>query len=334
MTPELRCSYSTIAAEALLTHVVPSYRIERPLECVFWERGANDTYRVRCAGARYSLRVYRRGAFPRDAIEFEIEVLIHLHRRGVPVAYPIARASGDYLTEIAAPEGARLVLLTAFADGAVPDYDAPENARLVGESVARMHRALDGFGTARERARLDLPNLLEDSVALIRPWLAHRPEDLRLVEAHAGKCRSAVQGASDDALDTGVCHGDLHGGNLHLHDGGITHFDFEECAFGYRAYDLATFKWGVCTGRRGAERWSAFVEGYESVRPISGADRSLIDVFVVIRELSNVAFGLRNLRDFGHGLVGDESLDELRGRLEDMSTLVAGHGGSVSRGGA
>lgn len=318
--PELRCSYSTIDPEALMTSIVPGYRVERPLECVFWERGANDTYRVRCTDARYSLRVYRHGVFPREAIEFEIETLNHLHRQGIPVAHPVARVSGGYLTEIAAPEGPRFVLLTAFADGVVPDYEALDNSRLVGESVARMHLALDRFETARERTGLDPRSLLEGSAAVIRPHLAHRPDDLRFVDTLVRALRAAVRAVPERMLDSGVCHGDLHGGNLHLHEGEVTHFDFEECGFGHRVYDLATFKWGVCTGERRAERWPAFVEGYERVRPIGEADRSLIDTFVVIRELSNAAFGLRHLPDFGHELGSDAGLDELRERLESLST--------------
>ena len=78
MLRELPCSYSTINAKALLDEVVTDYCVERPQDCIFWERGANDTYRVRCADAYYSLRVYRCDAFPREAIEFEAVSYTHL----------------------------------------------------------------------------------------------------------------------------------------------------------------------------------------------------------------------------------------------------------------
>ena len=128
MHREFPCSYSTISAKALLDEVVSDYCVKSPQDCIFWERGANDTYRVRCADAYYSLRVYRCDAFPREAIAFEAEALSYLHDQDFTVAYPIARKSGGYLTEIAAPEGPRFVLLTSFADGEPPDYESLENS--------------------------------------------------------------------------------------------------------------------------------------------------------------------------------------------------------------
>ncbi len=322
MLPELPCSYSTISAKALLDEVVADYCVESPQDCIFWERGANDTYRVRCADTYYSLRVYRCNSFPREAIEFEAEALNYLHDQGFPVAYPIVRKSGGYLTEIAAPEGQRCVLLTSFADGEPPSYEPLENSRLVGESVAQMHLISNGFKASHERAHLDLQSLLEDSMAVIRAHIAHRPDDLMAIEKIAQEALLSVKAVPENLVDTGLCHGDLHGYNLHLHEGKVTHFDFEECAYGYRVYDLATFKWGVCMGEQRAARWSAFVEGYESIRPIAEPDRSLIDKFVVIRDLSNIAFEMRNLKDFGHELGSESNIEDARRQLEKIQRFI------------
>ena len=320
--PRLAASYSTISANELLKHVVSDYPIEEPHQCLFWTRGANDTYEVRCIDARYSLRVYRCGAYPREAIEFEAEALNYLHQQRCPVAYPIARHSGEFVYEISAPEGPRFILLTAFAEGSAPNYDSLENCRVVGESVAQLHEASIGFETTLKRTRLDLQSLLEDSMATIRPHIEHRPNDLGFVEKLAQDARAAVQAVPEELLEIGICHGDLHGGNLHIHEGKVTHFDFEECAFGYSVYDLATFKWGVCMGKRQANRWPAFVEGYESVRPIAKPERSLIDTFVIIRDLSNIAYSMRNLQDFGHELTSEGEIDDLCKGLENILESV------------
>jgi len=324
MISELACSYSTISPNALMQKVLPEYCIDTPLECLFWERGANDTYQVRCVDERYFLRIYRSGAYPREANEFEVEALNYLHQQGFPVAYPIARKSGEYLTEIAALEGPRVVLLTALAEGVSPDYDSLENCRLVGESVAQLHLISNGFETSRTRTRLDLQGLLENSMVTIRTHLAHRADSISTIEAIAQDARTAVLSVPEASLDTGICHGDLHGGNLHLHAGKVTHFDFEECAFGYRVYDLATFKWGTCVGRdnRVAERWSAFVAGYESVRPISESDLSLVDTFVIVRELEETAYGIRHVLDFGHNDIMATDVDDLCERLTQFAEIA------------
>lgn len=322
MVTEFKCSYSTIRPEELLEKVIPDYSIDTPLECLFWERGANDTYQVRCADAQYFLRIYRHLAFPREANEFEAEVLSYLHQQGIPVAYPIARKSGGYLTEIMAPEGPRFVLLTALAEGSTPDYDSLETCRMVGQSVARMHLASNGFTTCHKRGRLDLQGLLETSMVSVRHHVAHRPDALSNIEKIVKDTRTTIQAAPEGSLDIGICHGDLHGGNMHIYDGRVTFFDFEECAFGYRVYDLATLKWGTCLGsdERRAKRWPAFLEGYETVRPISEPEHSLIDPFVIVRELAETAYGIRHIRDFGHNGIMASDIDNVCYRLNKMHT--------------
>lgn len=319
---DLRYSYSTIAPETLMARVLPDYAIDAPLECLFWGRGANDTYMVRTAKERYFLRVCRTGAFSREALEFEANALTYLHRQGVPVAYPIARRSGGYLTEIAASEGPRFILLTALALGGVPDYDDARTCRLVGASVAQFHALSAGFETSHTRPRLDLDWLVDDSINVIRAHVSHRSDVLRLYEKGADAVRAAMEGVPDHAMDQGLCHGDLHGGNLHLHDGTVTFFDFEECAFGYRVYDLATFKWGVCPGKKMAAHWSAFQEGYSAVLPLSDRDASLIDPFLIARELAETAYGIRHVQYFGRNAIlaadADYACDRLKRLLDGV----------------
>jgi len=314
MDAKFQCSYSTIDTTELMEHVIPHYAIDDPIECLLWERGANDTYQVRCASGLYYLRVFRCGAFTRDANEFEAEALIYLHQQGYPVAFPIARKSGGYTTEIAAPEGPRFILLSTLAEGTVPDYDVLENCRLVGKSIAEMHIAANGFKTSRKRNQLDLQWMLDDSMTVIRDHIAKRPSAnhakvLRLVEDIATDARAAVMAVPEESLDFGICHGDFHGGNLHLHEGKVTQFDFEECAFGFRIYDLATYKWDLGFNEPRIKRWPVFLEGYESVRPLSESELSLIDTFVILRELTETAYGIRHVKDFGHNCINASDID-------------------------
>ena len=110
-------------------------------------------------------------------------------------------------------------------------------------------------------------------------------------------------------MDKGFCHGDVHGGNAHLHNGVLTHFDFEECGFGFRVFDLATFKWAFGLRDSKSEKWQAFVNGYQSVRKISEADFELLDTFVLLRHVWLIGFHMRNASDFGGELTSDEYID-------------------------
>lgn len=306
-----------------MRQVLSEYSIDTPNKCVFWERGANDTYQVYCDHTRYFLRVYRHGAFPRQANEFEVEALNYLHQNGISVAYPIPRKSGGYLTEINAPEGPRLALLTALAEGSEPDYDSADVCHTVGQSVAKMHTASSGFTTKLKRSNLGLNGLFDDSILTIRSFLADRRDAMGTIEKISQETRKAISNAPDESLDFGICHGDMHGGNMHIDDSQqVTFFDFEECAFGYRVYDLATLKWGTSLGNdeRRAQRWPALLEGYESVRPLSHVEKSLVDSFMILRELAEAAYGIKHVRDFGHNGIMASDIDYVCHRLKKMQS--------------
>ncbi len=324
MIPTLACSYSTVSSKELLEKVIPDYCIDNPRQCIFWERGSNDTYQIKCDKAVYFLRLYRSGAFPREATEFEAEVLHYLHQQGFPVAYPIARKSGGFISEVAAYEGTRYVLVTAVAEGQSVDYESLDNCRLVGESLAQFHLASNWFKTARTRTPLNTEGLLDNSMPLIREHFVESPDALRDFEEIAQSAREAVLAVPEDDLNTGICHGDFHGGNLHCHEGKITHFDFEECAFGYRVYDLATFKWDVGVGDDDApaKRWSAFLEGYESCRRLSESERSLVNTFVIFREIAETAFGIKHVKDFGLNEIMASDVKRVHRRLSYLKGLV------------
>lgn len=324
MFPELSSSYSTICSKELMMKVLPDYCIDNPLDCLFWERGTNDTYQVRCADARYSLRIYRHDIYPRGEIDFEVEALNYLHNNGFPVAFPIARKSGGYITEIMAPEGIRYVLLTAFVDGKTLEFESLDDSRIFGESVANLHEISQGFKTHHKKKDLNLQNFIDDSIVAIEPYVSHRPEDLSLLSQLAANARAAVQKTDESVLDIGFCHGDLHGYNAHLNGDVVTHYDFEECGFGYRIFDLATFKWSFVFDDSGADQWLAFLDGYQSVRKASEADLQLLDTFVLLRHIWIIAFHMRNANDFGYDMASDGYIDHQWKRLRKLAKNIEG----------
>jgi len=173
------------------------------------------------------LRIYRHDIYPRDEIDFEVDALNYLNNNGFSVAYPIARKSGGYVTEIMA-----------------------------------------------------------------------------------------------GAMDIGFCHGDLHGFNAHLDGDVITHYDFEECGFGYRIYDLATFRWSFYFNDSGVDQWTAFLDGYQTIRKTAETDILLLDTFVLIRHIWLIAFHMRNAEDFGYDLASDGYIDYQWKKLRKIASNI------------
>ena len=79
-------------------------------------------------------------------------------------------------------------------------------------------------------------------------------------------------------------------GNLLFNNGSIGIIDFDFCAYCWRIYDLATFVWLRALGETDIptimqDVREPLVRGYETVRPLSEAERRLLPHFVLVRHL-------------------------------------------------
>ena len=302
---EVRASYSTICENELVSKLVPFYEFSEPQVCRFWERGVNDTYQLLCNQNTYSLRVYRHGLRTLDAVDFEVAALNHLHKRGVSVAYPIARKDGNFVTQLQAPEGLRYAIVTDYAHGAKPDYEDHANAGIYGQAVALLHNHSDDFITDHHRPRIEVGYLLDTSLGVVRPFLPKGSDDLEYLNRTADELRQKVESVPIDSLDTGFCHGDCHGYNVHENKGVLTHYDFDCCGMGLRVFDLATFKWCVASNKDAEKLWIAFLNAYRGGREVGETDLNLVDTFVAIRHIWWIALRCGNAQDFGNSGSGE-----------------------------
>lgn len=318
----IEASYSTLCPSDLLAKVVPQYDIPTPTTCEFWYRGLNDTYKVSTEKESFMLRVYRRGWRSLSEIDFELEALLYLQLKGAHVAAPVARKTGGFVTSILAPEGERHVIITQYAKGTVLRFDDAKDAVVFGQAAADIHGCSSGFRPKSSRYQLDLNHLLTEPLANIKPYLAHRSADWELVNGLTARIRNLVNSVGTDNLDYGFCHGDFHGENAHESGGTVTHFDFDCCGFGWRVYDLATFKWVVRLLEKEEQLWSSFLEGYQSKREISALDLSLIEPFIAIRDIWLLGVHAENAQDFAKGRLNDRYMDFHINFLRQVSETI------------
>src|SRR5262249_52335003 len=109
--------YSTFSGEAVKRLVLSQYDLDHSVECVLFNRGLNDTYRVSTQAGQYALRLYRSRWRTQEAVTGEVRALLHLGSKGVPVAAPVARSDGELMTRIDAPEGPRWAVLFNWVSG-------------------------------------------------------------------------------------------------------------------------------------------------------------------------------------------------------------------------
>jgi Ser/Thr protein kinase RdoA (MazF antagonist) len=309
MAPPFPVSYSTLSAEALADWLEAGYELGAVTACRLLHRGLNDSYLVEAARGRHVLRVYRAGWRTTDEIAYEAAVLEHLGRKGVAVALPVRRRDGEAVDWLPAPEGSRAAMLFTHAPGRELDGSA-EDSRRYGRAAASIHAATDDFETGHARFALDLDHLLGEPLAAIRPFLRHRPADLDTIETLASLLRRRVA-ALADGMDRGFCHGDCHGDNAHIEGDTVTMFDFDCCGPGWRAYDIAVFRWRWGEDEAGEARWTAFLEGYRSRRPIGETDLAAVPLFVAARAIWLRGLHAGNTADWGRSWLNDAYWDRL-----------------------
>ena len=167
---------STLECQALIERVLSKYKLPTPIQCKFLQFGVNDTYRVKTGSSVYYLRVYRFGWRTQAEIRAELDMLTYLHRRHLPVSYPIKRKDGQYLNRIAAPEGIRYAALFSNAPGKQENMTIKQSGSY-GELVAQIHVCLDKAPDDLRRFHLDSSHFIDEPLQHIEPFLDHRRKD-------------------------------------------------------------------------------------------------------------------------------------------------------------
>ena len=333
-------THSNLAAEALAAQIVSRYDLGDVKACRLHQRGLTDTYIVETEQGRFALRAFRTGWRTDEDVLYELDALNHLRTRGVPVSYPLADREGRMMQSVQAPEGHRQVVLFTYAPGGRPGLPPNEKRKeypyRYGRAVAKIHAVADDFTSPHARFRLDLHEMVDRQLEAIRPLLAHRPRDWTYLTEFASRLKERVRQLPVEALETGFCHGDLHGGNCHVDGDTITFFDFDCCGPGWRAYDVAVFLWSgalnakprtakrrwrqllhelVSDGqeyllqRRLKRRWREFLRGYREVRPLAGVDLEAIPLFAAIRQIWLLGLHTGNGYDWGYSWMHDRYFD-------------------------
>jgi Ser/Thr protein kinase RdoA (MazF antagonist) len=286
----LPAAHSLADPAALRALLAAEYDLGPVRACRLWHNGVTETHRVEAERGRYFLRLYRAGWRSDAEVAYEMDALAHLAGKGVPLAGPILRRDGTRFGAVRAPEGRRLLALFAGAPGRVA-WDEPGFSARFGAGLAALHAAGDDFRSPHPRRAIDLDVLLDRPLARLEPLVATHPADRAYLHRLAARVRRGVEALAVRGLDWGLCHGDAFGGNCLLDgpvpSGRLTHFDFDDCGPGWRAYDLASYRWILAWRAPGqaAARWRECLRGYRAVRPLGATDAAAVSFFVAAREV-------------------------------------------------
>ncbi len=317
-------THSLLSASALLTYAQEHYEIGNAIECHLLDRGLNDTYLIPTSSGKYIVRVYRMGWRSLSDILYELEMLLHLRGKDVPVSSPLTMKDGSLVSTLNTLEGPRQVVLFTFAEGERPRWPRDEMySRAYGQAVARVHNALDDFTSQHTRFRLDLDHLLESPLRTILPLLEDRPEDQAYLLHLVAVIKKRMDDLPRGELEWGACHGDFHGGNARItRDLQVIFFDFDCCGPGWRAYDIAVFR--LTRALRQEEKlWEDFLAGYMQQRTLRTLDLGAVPLFMAMRQIWRLGVHTSNAPHWGYDFLNKRYFDSNMKFLRELGEAFA-----------
>ena len=231
----------------------------------------NTNYFVDTETGKYVLTLFERLTF--EQLPFYLHFMKHLAERGMPVPDPVANVNGEILHSLKD----RPAVVVNRLPGESETAPTAAHCRSVGEILARMHVA--GSDYPRHQAN---PRGLEwwnEVVPVVGRCVSDGQRSL-LASELAFQNQIAVS-STFEQLPKGPVHADLFRDNVLFDGGQLTGvFDFYFAGCDAFLFDIAVCLNDWCvdgrTGRQDDERAAAFLGGYESVRPLTPAERTLL----------------------------------------------------------
>ena len=231
----------------------------------------NTNYFVTCDAGEFVLTLFER--LTAEQLPFYLQLMKHLAGAGIPVPDPQADAQGRILHSVCGKPAAlvnRLRGRSQLAPQAV-------HCAAVGDMLARMH--LVGRSFALQQPNLRALPWWNATAPVVLPHLD--AAQAALLQSELDWQNRVAQSADFAALPRGPVHADLFRDNVMFDGEALTgFFDFYFAGVDSWLFDLAVALNDWCidlpTGAHDAERASAFLRGYQAVRPLQDAERRLL----------------------------------------------------------
>jgi Ser/Thr protein kinase RdoA (MazF antagonist) len=258
----------------------------------------NHTFRVEGPEGCTFLRVHRPGYQSAATIESELAWLTALRAEtDLPVPRPLPGRDGRLLQRLAGGDAApHHAVLFAAASGRepTPDDDLAGLFETLGRYAATAHRHAEAFRPPERfvRLRWDAAAILDPN-GLWGDWRKAPQVEGRVAAVLADldaalRAELAAYGEGPDRF--GLIHADMRLANLLIEDGRVTLIDFDDCGFGWFMYDFAAAVSFYEDDRRVADWRTRWLAGYETVRPLTRADRAVLDAMVLLRRMALLAW--------------------------------------------
>jgi homoserine kinase type II len=255
--------------EAELIDFLALYDIGRLKSCKGIAEGVeNSNFYLHTDAGSFILTLYEKRVAAAD-LPFFLGLMEHLSRAGVACPLPVRNRAGDALGRLAG----RPAAIVTFLDGYSLHHTEPRHCAALGDAMAQLHLAGEGFALTRANA-LSVGGWRP----LYAPWAARANEIEPGLDKLIEDELAHLECAWPRDLPSGVIHADLFPDNaLFLDDRLSGVIDFYFACNDLLAYDLAVALNAWCFDARftyAPEKGRALVDAYRQRRPLRKEERA------------------------------------------------------------
>lgn len=225
-------------------------------------------------------------------LPFYLELMRHLAQKGIAVPAPHANAAGQILHTVAGKPAA----LVDKLQGSSQLAPQAVHCAAMGQALAQLHLA--GADFALQQPNLRGLDWIAQTVPVVLPHMA--PAQAQLLQEELAAQQALAAGSAYASLPRGAVHADLFRDNAMFVGEQLSGiFDFYFAGTDTFVFDLAVCLNDWCidlpSGQDDAARVQAFVQAYETVRPLTVAELELLPA---MRRLGALRFWTSRLWDF------------------------------------
>lgn len=267
----------------LIARALPHYGLPPDTPLTLLNRSENETWRA----GDLILRLHRKGYHTKPEIASELAWLAALQDiPGLNAVRPIAGGQGG-VTEI----DQRFIVAFAPIDGQElqPDDDLTRHFAPLGEITARLHLQARHWVPPKgfTRKRWDVETILGPNPHWGQ-WRHAQGLDAQgaaLLARATDVLAMNLNAYGTDPKTFGLIHADLRLANLMVNGDRLTAIDFDDCGFGWWAYDLAAALSFIETDPRLPDLIARWVDGYTRIAPLPFEDRATIPALIFLRRV-------------------------------------------------
>jgi len=231
----------------------------------------NTNYFVTCDAGEFVLTLFER--LTAEQLPFYLHLMRHLAQAGIPVPDPQADKRGEILHSVCGKPAAVVNKLS----GRSQLLPQGVHCAAVGGMLARMHLAGAGFDRQQPNLR-GLPWWNETAPVVLRHA---SPGQAALLQSELAYQNHIAASSDYTALPRGPVHADLFRDNVMFEGEQLTgFFDFYFAGIDSFLFDLAVCLNDWCidwtSGAHDAARFDAMLAAYQTVRPLTAAERKLL----------------------------------------------------------